>query len=316
MWTFSVPPQDCAAALYSSALAFAETVWVDDRSEKIYGNAKRAVCDELGIRTMMSFRAVLIDAEPNPVWKLAFESDKGSFLVEVDSITNELISTMQVTNPEASWYLPFVLTADLKEAGVPLNWEVQQQYLTTATDAHGTGEGMRIDHLYARFKELYGPDMGQWTQAQLRSFQQMAVLSSDYDYDLGVPCLRSTVYPDVPENAITRTQAMLAAVDAIGSSPEGWQLCGAVLIGTADDSAAQGTPVWKVCIRQPGGSFWYAEVNCMTGKVYRLHQDADGAASPGASYDYGTPQNLWFRDIVLEETIENCDAVWDCRGNG
>ena len=28
MWTFSVPPQATAAALYSSALAWAETVWV------------------------------------------------------------------------------------------------------------------------------------------------------------------------------------------------------------------------------------------------------------------------------------------------
>ena len=28
MWTFSVPPKAMAAALYSSALAWAETVWV------------------------------------------------------------------------------------------------------------------------------------------------------------------------------------------------------------------------------------------------------------------------------------------------
>lgn len=294
---------------------FLHTTWVDDRSEGSFGNARQAAFDALGVRATTGLRAVKINAEPHPVWKLAFESDRGEFLVEVDSATNEVLNILQVKGIYQNWYLPFVLTADLEAAGVALPEDAAPVY--PADVPHGTADGMRVDHLYDRFKDVYGPDMGLWTQEQLRTFQQMAVLSSDYDYDLGVICLRRTVYPDVPANAITREAAMLSAAAAIGlGGPEDWALQGAVLIGTPEDGPAHGTPVWKVCMRHTSGAFWYAEVNCMTGELYRLHQDAAGAGSPGASYDYGTPQNLWFRDIVLEDTIEDCEAVWTCRGNG
>lgn len=295
---------------------FLNTVWLDDHYDGYtYGAAMNAAYRALGVHAVTNFRSVLIGADPNPVWKLAFSSDKGSFLVEVDSVTLEVLHALRVEGTWQSWYLPFVLTADLKAAGV----EIPADYVPSGQtgEAHDTADGMRVDHLYDRFKHVYGPNMGLWTQEQLRTFQQMAMLSSDYDYDLGVPCLRQTIYPDVPQNAITRQKAMECAA-AIGneSAEDGWTLVGAVLIGTAHDSPAGGTPVWKVCMQEANGGFWYAEVNCMTGKVYRLHQDATGVASPGASYDYGTPQNLWFRDIVLEQTIEDCDADWECRGNG
>ncbi|MBR3763222.1 MAG: hypothetical protein IKK57_01550 [Clostridia bacterium] len=294
---------------------FLRTAWVDERSGGLYSNACQAVYDALGVRAATGLRGVMIDAEPHPVWKLAFESDRGEYLVEVDSVTNEVLNILQVEGLYQSWYLPFVLTADLEAAGVAIPEDAAPAY--SAGVSHDTADGMRVDHLYIRFKAVYGPDMLQWTQEQLRAFQQMAVLSSDYDYDLGVICLRNTVYPDIPANAISREEAMTSAAAGIGlGGPEMWELCGAVLIGTPEDSAAHGTPVWKVCMRHTSGSFWYAEVNCMSGKLYRLHQDAAGAGSPGASYDYGTPQNLWFRDIVLEETIEDCESVWVCRGNG
>lgn len=295
--------------------AFIATTWIQDYAEGSYGAARQAAFDHLHVRTATHFRAVLIDARPHPVWKLAFNSDQGSFLVEVDSETNEILHVLEVEGIHQNWYLPFVLTADLKAAGVPIPEDAAPAPLTDSPcDVY---DGMRVDHLYMRFKQLYGPDMGRWTPAQLRTFQAAAVLSSDFDYDLGVFCLRRTVYPDVPENAITPEAAMNGAATAINLGEAGnWQLCGAVLIGTPDDSPTSGTPVWKICMRHTTGDFWYAEVNCMTGRVIRLHQDATGAASPGASYDYGTPQNLWFRDIVLEDTIDDCEAVWDCRGNG
>ncbi|MBQ2952349.1 MAG: hypothetical protein IJE07_02195 [Clostridia bacterium] len=297
---------------------FCSTVWLGDYYDgSAYSVAEKAVYNALDVRAATNLRAVLIGATPNPVWKLAFSCDAGSFLAEVDSVTMEILHLQQVENIWQNWYLPYVLTADMQAAGMPVPVDYESPAWPLA-EAHNTADGMRVDHLYTRFRQIYGPDMGAWTQEQLRTFQQMVMLSSDYDYDLGVPCLRATIYPDIPDNAISREEAMRCAATAIGNghAMEDWTLCGAVLIGTAEDSAAGGTPVWKVCMQQPGGDFWYAEVNCMTGKVYRLHQDASGVASPGASYDYGTPQNLWFRDIVLEETIEDCEAVWECRGNG
>lgn len=294
---------------------FLGTTWRDAYyNGEMYSAARQAAFAKLGVRACTNFRAVQIDAQPAPVWKLAFFSDQGEFLVEVDSETNEVLHILRVDGIYQNWYLPFVLTADLRAAGVAIPEDAAPAY--PADKPHDTAEGMRVDHLYVRFKRVFGPDMILWTQEQLRTFQQMAVLSSDFDYDLGVICLRNTVYPDVPANAISREEAAARAIDAIGNGTEGWEMRGAVLIGTKDGSLSHGTPVWKLCLRAPGGSFWYAEVNCMTGKVCRLHQDADGAGSPGASYDYGTPQNLWFRDIVLEETIEDCDVIWDCRGNG
>lgn len=294
---------------------FIGTTWKDAYYDgEMYTAARQAAYDKLGVRASTGFRAVMIDAQPAPVWKLAFCSDQGEYLVEVDSVTNEVLHILQVDGINKSWYMPFVLTDDLTAAGVALPADFVPSY--PADMPHDTVDGMRVDHLYVRFKQVFGPDMARWTQEQLRTFQQMAVLSSDYDYDLGVICLRNTTYPDVPANAITREKAAECAVNAIGIGTEGWEMRGAVLIGTQDGSLCHGTPVWKVCLRAPGGSFWYAEVNCITGKLYRLHQDAEGAGSPGASYDYGTLQNLWFRDIVLEDTIEECEAVWECRGNG
>lgn len=304
---------------------FLNTEYTADNTHGFPEVIEYAISDALNIRSAVHANSVKIAAEPNDIWKIAVESDQGHYLVEVDSVTYEIISTMRVGGIYESWYLPFVLTSDLQAAGVPLTWDVPQIRLDAATDDHRTNDGMRIDHLYTRFKQLYGPNMGTWTQEQLRSFQQMAILSNDYDNDLAVICLRNTVYPDIPKNAIDRIEAARRAAEAIGlmtgeaREVAGWTLCGAVLIGTSPDSKSAGTPVWKVCISAAQGGakrFWYAEVNCMTGEVNRLHQDADGWGFPGETYDYGTPQNLWFRDIVLEETIEDCEAVWDCKSNG
>lgn len=308
----------CPRANEPEYQVFLGTVWLGDRVEGTPKAVQNAALRAIDAKATTRIMSVQIDAEPNPVWKVAVESDQGEFLIELDSATLEPLHVLRVEGLYQSWYLPFVLTADLRAAGAEIPADASPVYLSDATEKHGTTDDMRVDHLYERFKQLYGPNMGQWSPAQLRSFQQMAMLSSDYDYDLGVPCLRHTVYPDVPSNAIPPETAMVGAVEAIGDggSLETWRLSGAVLIGTTADSEAHGTPVWKLCLQEAGGGFWYAEVNCITGQVYRLHQDAEGAASPGASYDYGTPQNLWFRDIVLEDVIEDCDAVWDCRGNG
>ena len=315
---WQVAAAQCPRAQEPVYQAFIGTAWLADTSGGTPKAVQNAALAAIGAKTTTRMMSVQIAAEPAPVWKVALESDQGNFLIELDSVSLEPLHVLQVEGLYQSWYLPFVLTADLKAAGAAIPEDAAPVYMQGATEAHGVTDGMRVDYIYERFKQLYGPNMGLWTPAQLRSFQRMAILSNDYDYDLGVLCLRNTVYPDVPENALPPAEAMVCALAPIGLSedPADWTLCGAVLIGTAEDSAAHGTPVWKLCLMESGGGIWYAEVNCMTGKIYRLHEDAVGNASPGASYDYGTPQNLWFRDIVLETTIEDCDAVWQCRGNG
>ncbi len=303
--------------------AFINTTYVDDKNSGYEDRVRRELAQQLGIRSTGKYYCILIDSQPHDVYKMAIETDHGNYLVEMDCETAKIISVMRVGSIYDSWYLPYVLTADLQAAGVPLTWEAgQQPHLNAATADHGATGGMRIDHLYERFRHLYGADMADWTQEQLRSFQQMAIVSSDYDNDLAIPCLRNTVYPDIPANAISRDAAMAAAAKAIGLK-DGWTYCGGVLIGTDADSDAAGTPVWKVCVYgerdayfETGEGFWYVEVNCMTGQVYRTHGDDPDWANPGAFYDDGTPHNLWFREIVLEDTIDECETFWDCKSHG
>ena len=59
-----------------------------------------------------------------------------------------------------------------------------------------------------------------------------------------------------------------------------------------------------------------AEVDSVTGEVVNLAVNGPRPANPSASYDDGTPESLWFRDIVLEDTIFECEDGWECMGNG
>jgi len=258
---------------------------------------------------------VLIEANPFPVWKLALETDQGHCLIELDSVTLEVKHVQRVADLYATWYLPFILSDDLQAAGMKL-MDSQRRVGSTADVAHGTVSGMRADHLYERFKALYGPDLADWSQEQLRAFQQMLILSNDYDYDLAVPCLRNTIYPDLPQGALSREAASVKAAEALDMKP-GWVLEGGVLIGT------EGTPVWKLCYYLPDlagvdgfSGHWYVEVDCMTGEPGALERDPEGVATPGACYDNGVPDNLWFREIVREKTIRECDRTWESIGNG
>jgi len=269
--------------------------------------AEQAAVNAVGCRTTGRVVSVKFAREPHAVWKIAMQTDRGDCLVEVEDGTWTVIDVTYVPSLYASWYLPFILTEDLAAAG--LEAETAE---AAVPEAHHTVCGMRAVHLHRRFQKVYGPDMGQWTQEQLREFQQMLMVSSEYEDDLAVACIRRTVFPDVPDNALTREEAAQRAAQGVGMK-DNWELAGCVLIGT------QSTPVWKVCLRVAGGenvAFWFVEVNCITGEVVNLAVNGPRPANPSASYDDGTPESLWFRDIVLEDTIFECEDGWECMGNG
>lgn len=269
--------------------------------------AEQAAVNAVGCRTTGRVVSVKFAREPHAVWKIAMQTDRGDCLVEVEDETWRVIDVTYVPSMYASWYLPFILTEDL--AAIGMEAEVAA---AAAPEEHQAVCGMRASHLYERFQKVYGPDMGQWTQVQLREFQQLLMVSSDYEEDLAVACVRRTVYPDVPDNALTREEAARMAAQGVGLK-ENWELAGCVLIGT------ESTPVWKVCLRVSGGenvAFWFVEVNCITGEVVNLAVNGPHPANPSATYDNGTPESLWFRDIVLEDTIFECDEGWECMGNG
>lgn len=286
---------------------FINSTYEMDSRGGVSEEAEQAAVNAVGCRTMGRVVSVKFAREPHAVWKIAMQTDRGDCLVEVEDETWTVIDVTYVPSMYASWYLPFILTEDLAAAGLEA-----ETAAVTIPEMHYTVCGMRASHLYERFQKVYGPDVGQWTQSQLREFQQMLMVSGEYEDDLAVACIRKTVYPDVPDNALTREEAAQMAAQGVALK-DNWELAGCVLIGT------ESTPVWKVCLRVTGGenvAFWFVEVNCITGEVVNLAVNGSRPANPSATYDDGTPESLWFRDIVLEDTIFECDEGWECMGNG
>lgn len=293
-------PQDELARL------LAETGFIRDLSGEFYSDI---VCRALNLRTAsVTYPGNMrILADGRAVQKIAVESDKGNFLAEVDVTTKELISAVRVEKLYDPWYAPYLLQADMEAAGIapaPYSGDVSRGDVADS----GIVMGMWIKHIYERYQSLYGYNLYNWTPAQLRAFREDAVLSCDIDGDMGVMCLRSTYFPDVPEGAITREAAAKRAEEALGLT--GCVFEGAALIGS------DGTPVWKVCLRRSDGRFTYAEVNCMTGMVGDTYTTQNAPAGFAPCYDDNEYDEYWYRDIVLEQTIEECEGTWDRKSNG
>lgn len=253
------------------------------------------------------------------IQRMAIQSERGDFLVEFDCEAREILSAVQVRNCFDPWYAPFLLQADMEQAGIapePYTLpEAASDGRALTPEEVGVVRGMRISHLNDRYRALYGRDLANWSQEQLRSWQRMAIVTESVSDDLGVFCLRNTYYPDIPVGAISRETAAEIAAQAVGFR-DGWTMDGAVIIGT------DGDPVWKVCLHgvqaaslEQTAGYWYAEVNCMTGEVTAAKQRLGIGAWELPNYS-SEPLEYWFRDVVLEETIEECEEVWDCKSNG
>lgn len=293
-------PQDALTAL------LARTGFVRNHGAEFYGGI---ACRALNLRTATATIAgnMRIQSGDRLVQKLCIESDKGNFLVEVDVKTQEVISAVRVQELYDPWYGPCLLQSDMEAAGiapVPYEGDVHRGDVTES----GTVMGMWVKHIYSRYQELYGTNLYTWSQEQLRAFREDMIVSGDVGGDMGIMCLRTSYFPDVPENAITREAAAERAAAALGLTAYTFE--GAALIGT--DS----TPVWKVCLCRGDGSFSYAEVNCMTGEVGDMYTTQNAPAGFGICYDDNEYDEYWYRDIVLEQTIEECEKNWDRKSNG
>jgi hypothetical protein len=272
--------------------------WVDDMD-------LTAICRAVGVHVYSDYDRVLIDAGDRSIWKLAIESNKGRLLVEADSKTNEVISCVQVASFADPWYAPYLLQADMEAAGI-----APQPFAGVTPVEHadpGTVSGMYVRHVLSRCMQLFGSDMITWTPAQLRAFRESAATSLDVGGDFGVYCLRRTWYPDVPVGAITREEAAVRAAAAIGAGD--YTLEGAALIGT------DRTPVWKVRLRV-GDQLVYVQVNCVTGEPGAVYTRLERPAMTSPVYTDDDPDELWCRDIILEETVEECQESWQRTSNG
>lgn len=279
---------------------FREVHW-NERADVIYqhifdalGLKKEVLEDEGPVET-----TVLIEIEnpdrphmPRHVWKIGLQTNRGKLLVEVEDESLDILSAVTVENLYAPWYACMLLQSDMEAAGIAPQPFVQPENNGLVTD-EGTVRGLRLKHIYDRFRDLYGPTPLGWSQAQLQSFRQALVLSSSLGRDMGISCMEDTSYPSVPETAITREEAALAGARAMSLTD--YEVEGAVLI--ADMPAA----VWKVCYRTAEG-YRYAEVDCLSGEV-KTTAERSG-------------DNNWYQDIVLERVIREHEETFHSMNYG
>ncbi len=262
------------------------------------------------MRIMADVSSFCIRKGDQRILKAVLDTDRGIYIVEVDAEKKQMTHAVRVENLRDCWWAPFLLQEDMEAAGIaPIPYTLPENDGRTAIDApYVPTTGMRIDYLNTYFRQIYTPDFADWTQAQLRTYQQYAIVSDGIDGDMGIYALRRTWYPDVPANAISREEAAQQAIAHLRLT--GYESDGAVLIGT------KGNPVWKVCLHHESEPCWYAEVDCMTGEVLTVKQRQDDHATPLPAYPSEGLPEYWYRDIVLEETIRECEEDWIRRSNG
>ncbi len=254
------------------------------------------------------------------VWKLALETDQGNYLVEVDASTNKVQSVVRVESVYNPWYAAFLFEADMESAGIapePFeepDTEVKRTGMTVADD--GLTPGMRVDHIYQRFQQLYGANPLSWSQAQLRAFQQAVSQSCDGATEMGVPCITRTSYPDLPEGGMTLEQAQ-ERVRVFWKMQDPWRFEGGVLIGREDDSC-----VWKLCysyVSANGENYTvrFVEVDAMTGAVEDSAYLMNRTATFNPDYHVLDDSGLfWFTGLTLRETIDYVMYTWTSGTNG
>lgn len=157
---------------------------------------------------------------------------------------------------------------------------------------------MYANHIVQRYVDLYGANILRWDQATLRSFQSAISISGSYVGDWSVACLCQTIYPDIPDYAISQEVAAEYAARALGD--DDYSLRGGVLI-----DPGEGDPIWKVTLDYPDGRSFNAEVDCRTGAIRTLRQQDTRAMPFYTDYlDFPDDGEYWFRNFVLDEVIE------------
>ncbi len=253
------------------------------------------ICGQLHVRNAQVLSAVLIAHEPTNLWRVGMQTEQGLLMLDAREDTGEIVEKTRVASLYEPILSPFILHTTMVELGYQKTLpQAYDPVYSPETLETGAVPGLRIGELYARCQEVYGPDMLAWSQEQLRSFQAMAVLACDSDADRSIRCLQATEYPDIPENAISEEHAAELAASDLHLAD--WRFAGAVLLGMED------TPVWKVCLLADD-TYHYAQVDCMTGEIGTAYTRLPTPAQVYPDLMDDIPDEFWFRDIVLEETI-------------
>ena len=229
------------------------------------------------------------------IWHFWLSTDMGYFLMDVRDSDLSVVGSVQIPSfsaLRASILLPVRVWNTLAE-----NLRVTIFYRDANTQP-GIVYGMYANHIVQRYVDLYGANILRWDQATLRSFQSAISISGSYVGDWSVACLCQTIYPDVPDYAISQEVAAEYAARALGD--DDYSLRGGVLI-----DPGEGDPIWKVTLDYPDGRSFNAEVDCRTGAIRTLRQQDTRVMPFYTDYlDFPDDGEYWFRNFVLDEVIE------------
>lgn len=130
----------------------------------------------------------------------------------------------------------------------------------------GAGMGHTTTEILNGFERVYGSDIHAWTQEQMRAYQAALWLSDEESRSIGTEMILRSTYPDVPEEAISREEAIRLALASMGVEEE--NVMSVRYLGAAPN------PVWKVVFFDsrtsedaPRGWRCYVEVNSVTGAI-------------------------------------------------
>lgn len=301
--------EDGTLALYELLLAQNPATQNTIQRQHSYEEAHAAAREALNFHAYfdLSSSTVFLTEDDEILWHMCLVTDRGRYAIDLwdDDLSVAGICTLgDDAFPWALRFLPVRAWSTL-----PTSLQGASSYYATSGDP-GIVSGMRADHIVQRYITLYGTDMLSWSPAELRSFQQSMSLSENASDEMSIPCLQKTVYPDIPEEAISRSTAATYAIAAFGM--DDLTLRGGVLI-----DPGHGQYIWKLSLNGTGGRSFTAEVDCMTGEVLCARERASNVTSIMVDY-HQVPENTeyWFSELILDEVIEEVCQNWQSTGNG
>lgn len=267
-------------------------------------NTKKSTIDDVTAAALKSLNAhlcyendsfLVYREDGELIWHFWLSTDMGYFLMDVRDSDLSVVDSVQIPSfcaLRTSILLPVRVWNTLAEK---LRVTI---FYRDANTQPGIVYGMYASRIVQRYVDLYGANILRWDQATLRSFQSAISISGSYVGDWSVACLRQTIYPDIPDYAISQEVAAEYAARALGD--DDYSLRGGVLI-----DPGEGDPIWKVTLDYPDGRSFNAEVDCRTGAIRTLRQQDTRVMPFYTDYlDFPDDGEYWFRNFVLDEVIE------------
>ena len=265
---------------------------LSDKVTHTQSAALQAALDVLDTHVCYDWQMLLLRDGEEVIWHFLLSTDVGCYAVDVRDGDLSSAGTAKMTTIGAPWALQLLTVRAWNE----LTEDVREGTMTLGTCGNTPGiiYGMQVKYIVSRYVRLYGANMQDWEPATLRAFREAVCMSTDSSASLALTCLKQTNYPDVPDNALSKSLAAAYAARALEADE--WTLRGGVLMEASD-----GSNVWKLSLTLSDGSAYVAEVDALTGEVCTIRRRSSNMALLGI--DGTSPDECWFGCLVLDEVF-------------